>query len=108
MNVLLGVQPPHPPQVNKLDFMVWCASFFGVLFAGIEIGLGIAIGLAVLIVIYESAFPHTALLGRIPGTGVYRNVKQYPQVGAAAGTAGPVQDQGGGGRCGWCGGTLPL
>lgn len=72
-------------KVNKLDFMVWCASFFGVLFAGIEIGLGIAIGLAVLIVVYESAFPHTALLGRIPGTGVYRNVKQYPQAQAVPG-----------------------
>ena len=30
------------------------------------------------LVIYESAFPHTALLGRLPGTTVYRNIKQYP------------------------------
>ena len=65
-------------QVNKLDFLVWMASFLGTLFISIEIGLGIAIGLAMLIVIYESAFPHTAMLGRIPGSGVYRNVKQYP------------------------------
>ncbi|KAG2497041.1 hypothetical protein HYH03_005043 [Edaphochlamys debaryana] len=65
-------------RVNKLDFLVWMASFLGTLFISIEIGLGIAIGLAMLIVIYESAFPHTALLGRIPGSGVYRNVKQYP------------------------------
>ncbi|KXZ46976.1 hypothetical protein GPECTOR_39g470 [Gonium pectorale] len=64
-------------KVNKLDFLVWMASFLGTLFISIEIGLGIAIGLAMLIVIYESAFPHTALLGRIPGSGVYRNVKQY-------------------------------
>ncbi|EFJ51511.1 hypothetical protein VOLCADRAFT_79619 [Volvox carteri f. nagariensis] len=65
-------------KVNKLDFLVWMASFLGVLFISIEIGLGIAIGLALLIVIYESAFPHTAQLGRIPGSSVYRNVKQYP------------------------------
>ncbi|GFR50731.1 hypothetical protein Agub_g12988 [Astrephomene gubernaculifera] len=65
-------------KVNKLDFIVWMASFLGTLFISIEIGLGIAIGLAMLIVIYESAFPHTALLGRIPGSGVYRNIKQYP------------------------------
>ena len=45
--------------------------------AGIEIGLGIAIGLVLLVVVYESAFLHTALLGRIPGTGVYRNTRQY-------------------------------
>ncbi len=24
------------------------------------------------------AFPHTAVLGRVPGSMVYRNVKQYP------------------------------
>ncbi|GIL90343.1 hypothetical protein Vretimale_18206 [Volvox reticuliferus] len=65
-------------RVNKLDFLVWMASFLGVLFISIEIGLGIAIGLALLIVIYESAFPHTALLGRISGSSVYRNIKQYP------------------------------
>ncbi|GLC36560.1 Proton/sulfate cotransporter 2 [Pleodorina starrii] len=65
-------------KVNKLDFLVWMASFLGVLFISIEIGLGIAIGLALLIVIYESAFPHTAMVGRIPGSSVYRNVKQYP------------------------------
>ncbi|KAG2489555.1 hypothetical protein HYH03_012006 [Edaphochlamys debaryana] len=66
-------------KVNKLDLFVWMASFLGVLFISVEIGLGIAIGLAVLIVIYESAFPHTALVGRIPGTSIWRNIKQYPQ-----------------------------
>jgi hypothetical protein len=29
-------------------------------------------------VIYESANPHMAILGRLPGTAVYRNIKQYP------------------------------
>jgi MFS superfamily sulfate permease-like transporter len=52
--------------VSLLDFVVWLASFIGVLFAGVEIGLAIAIGIAVLRVIYESAFPHTAVLGRLP------------------------------------------
>lgn len=75
--------PPLPPpsvQVNKLDWIIWMASFLGTLFISIEIGLAISIGLALLVVIYESAFPHTALLGRISGSGVYRNVKQYPLV----------------------------
>ncbi len=73
-------RPLRWQQVNKLDWLVWMASFLGTLFISIEIGLGISIGLALLIVIYESAFPHMALLGRIPGTGVYRNIKQYPKV----------------------------
>lgn len=69
---------PRCTQVNKLDWLVWMAAFCGTLFISIEIGLGISIGLAVMIVVYESAFPHTALLGRVGSTGVYRNVKQYP------------------------------
>ena len=27
----------------------------------------------------QMGFPHTAILGRLPGTNVYRNVKQYPE-----------------------------
>ncbi|PNH07849.1 Proton/sulfate cotransporter 2 [Tetrabaena socialis] len=72
-------------KINKLDFFIWMAAFLGTLFISIEIGLGIAIGLAILVVVYESAFPHTAMLGRIPGSGVYRNVKQYPQAALTPG-----------------------
>ena len=27
----------------------------------------------------QVGFPHTAILGRLPGTDIYRNVKQYPE-----------------------------
>ena len=27
----------------------------------------------------QIGFPHTATLGRLPGTNLYRNVKQYPE-----------------------------
>lgn len=58
-------------------------SWVGTMLLGVTTGLAIAIGLALLIVIYESAFPHTALLGRVGNTTIYRNVKQFPnsQVG---------------------------
>jgi sulfate transporter 4 len=71
--------------VNKKDCLVWMAAFLGTMFAGVEIGLAISIGLAVLLVVIESAFPHTAVLGRIPGTTVYRNLKQYPNAEAFPG-----------------------
>ncbi|WIA41485.1 hypothetical protein OEZ86_008861 [Tetradesmus obliquus] len=60
------------------DFAVWLVAFLATLFLGIELGLAAAIGLALLIVIFESAFPHTAVLGRVDRTTVYRNVEQYP------------------------------
>ena len=60
------------------DFVVWVAAFVCTLFLGAELGLGISIGLALLIVVLETAFPHTAVLGRVERTAVYRNVEQYP------------------------------
>mmetsp|Transcript_17379 Transcript_17379/g.52010 ORF Transcript_17379/g.52010 Transcript_17379/m.52010 type:complete len:696 (+) Transcript_17379:162-2249(+) len=66
-------------RVNKLDFLVWLTAFFVVVFAGVEIGLAVAVGLSLLIVLWKVGFPHTAQLGRLPGTAVFRNVKQYPE-----------------------------
>ena len=48
-------------KVNKLDLLCWLAAFFGVLFYSVEVGLAISIGLAVLLVLYQVAFPHTAV-----------------------------------------------
>jgi len=30
-------------------------------------------------ILIRIGFPHTAVLGRLPGTGIYRNIKQYPE-----------------------------
>lgn len=66
-------------KVHRFDFGVWLVACIGTMFLGVEIGLAIAVGVSLLLVIYESAYPHTAVLGRLPGTNVYRNVKQYPE-----------------------------
>lgn len=58
------------------DFAVWMVAFVSTLFLGIELGLAVSIGLALLIVIFESAFPHTAMLGRVDRSTVYRNIEQ--------------------------------
>ena len=59
-------------QINKFDWLVFNAAWLGVMFAGVEIGLAIAIALSVLIVLYKTGFPHLAVLGRLPSTTVYR------------------------------------
>jgi MFS superfamily sulfate permease-like transporter len=51
---------------------VWAVSCAGTILLGVEAGLAIAVALALLSVIYESAYPHTAVLGNLPGTRVYR------------------------------------
>lgn len=59
-------------QINKFDWLVFNAAWLGVMFAGVEIGLAISIGLSVVIVLYKTGFPHLAVLGRLPSTTVYR------------------------------------
>ncbi|KAL0843045.1 hypothetical protein Bca101_016290 [Brassica carinata] len=73
-------------RVDKRDFTLWTITSTTTLFFGIEIGVlvGVSIwrllvGFSLAFVIHESANPHIAVLGRLPGTTVYRNVKQYPE-----------------------------
>lgn len=63
-------------RIRKHDFVLWVVAFLGTLFLGVLIGIGIAVLLSLVIVIYESARPQITVLWRIPGTTIYRNVKQ--------------------------------
>lgn len=65
--------------VHRSDFSVWMVACFGTLFLGVEVGLVIAVGASLFIVIYQSAYPRMGLLGRLPGTSIYSNVRQYPE-----------------------------
>ncbi|KAH7290821.1 hypothetical protein KP509_30G065700 [Ceratopteris richardii] len=65
-------------RVDKLDFIACLGAFMGVMFASVEIGLLIAVGLSIAKILLHVTRPHTALLGNIPGTSIYRNVQQYP------------------------------
>ncbi|XP_044461975.1 sulfate transporter 4.1, chloroplastic-like isoform X4 [Mangifera indica] len=65
--------------VDKRDFLLWTITSFTTLFLGIEIGVLVGVGASLAFVIHESANPHIAILGRLPGTTVYRNIQQYPE-----------------------------
>ncbi|KAJ6727119.1 SULFATE TRANSPORTER 4.1-RELATED [Salix purpurea] len=65
--------------VDKKDFVLWIITSTTTLFLGIEIGVLVGVGASLAFVIHESANPHIAVLGRLPGTTVYRNVEQYPE-----------------------------
>jgi high affinity sulfate transporter 1 len=64
-------------KVDKFDFLALLGAFFGVLFISVEIGLLIAVSISFVKLLLTVTRPHTALLGNIPGTKVYRNVTQY-------------------------------
>ncbi|XP_008788063.1 sulfate transporter 4.1, chloroplastic-like isoform X2 [Phoenix dactylifera] len=66
-------------RIDKKDFLLWTITFITTLIFGIEIGVIVGVGFSLAFVIHESANPHIALLGRLPGTTVYRNILQYPE-----------------------------
>ncbi|KZV32704.1 sulfate transporter 3.1-like [Dorcoceras hygrometricum] len=68
----------HLYHVDKFDFLVCMSAYVGVVFANIEIGLVLAVGLSILRVLLFVARPRTLVLGNIPDSKVYRSVEQYP------------------------------
>ena len=74
----LGLTACGAMQINKLDWVVWMTSFLGTVFLGVEVGLSLSIGLALMLVIYESAFPPVPILGRLPESTIYRCSSRSP------------------------------
>jgi len=66
----------HLFKLKREDFMLWMVAFLGTLILGVLVGISMAVGLSLVIVIYQSARPQIAILWRIPGTNIYRNMKQ--------------------------------
>ncbi|XP_073150764.1 sulfate transporter 3.1-like [Henckelia pumila] len=67
----------HLWKIDKFDFVVCMSAYLGVVFASIEVGLVMAIGLSILRVLLFVARPKTFVLGNVPNSKVYRNVEQY-------------------------------
>jgi len=56
--------------------VLWMVAFIGTMLLGVLLGILIAIVLSLALVIYESVRPQITVLWRVPGTTIYRNVKQ--------------------------------
>ncbi|KAL6500515.1 Sulfate transporter 3.1 [Orobanche hederae] len=67
----------HLWRVDKFDFLVCMSAYIGVVFASIEVGLVMAIGLSILRVLLFVARPRTLVLGNIPDSKVFRSVDHY-------------------------------
>ena len=76
VNLVAIGEAKHLWKVRKLDFMLWVIAFLGTLFAGVLYGLIIAVGMSLIVVLYESVRPQISVLWKLPGTAIYRNVKQ--------------------------------
>ncbi|GJN28913.1 hypothetical protein PR202_gb17087 [Eleusine coracana subsp. coracana] len=72
-------------KVDKMDFLACLGAFFGVVFASVEYGLLIAVGISLVKIILQATRPKIALLGNLPRTTIYANFEQYPEVTAVPG-----------------------
>ncbi len=66
----------HLWKVKKQDCLLWVIAFLGTLFMGVQNGLVGAIAVSLILVIAESVRPQMSVLWRLPGTPIYRNIKQ--------------------------------
>jgi SulP family sulfate permease len=63
---------------DRRDFAIFSITFLITLTVGIQQGVLVGIFLSILLVLYQTAKPHTAVLGRVPDTEHYRNIKRFP------------------------------
>mmetsp|Transcript_4678 Transcript_4678/g.12990 ORF Transcript_4678/g.12990 Transcript_4678/m.12990 type:complete len:849 (-) Transcript_4678:1976-4522(-) len=66
----------HLWHVKKEDCFLWCFAFIATLFLGVEQGILFSVVASLVIIIHESVRPQISILWRLPGTEIYRNVKQ--------------------------------
>ncbi len=69
----------HLWKTDKRDFIMLLVAFIGTLTLGIEQGIALGVILSLAFIIYKSAYPHIARLGKIRGTGEYMNVARFPE-----------------------------
>ena len=62
---------------SKADFSAWAATVAVTLLAGVEPGIIAGVGLSLALHLWRSSRPHAAIVGRVPGTEHFRNVKRH-------------------------------
>jgi MFS superfamily sulfate permease-like transporter len=65
-------------QVSRLEFQVAMIALVGVLLLGILKGVLLAVVASILLLLHRAAYPHIALLGRIPNTRRYSDLERNP------------------------------
>ncbi|MEM9986163.1 MAG: SulP family inorganic anion transporter, partial [Bacteroidota bacterium] len=64
---------------QREDFYMLLATFVATMVLGIQYGILIGVLLSLVLVVYHSAYPHVAVLGKIPGTRHFRNIKRFAE-----------------------------
>ncbi|XP_023651296.2 prestin [Paramormyrops kingsleyae] len=64
---------------SRIELAIWMVAFVASVLLGLDYGLLVAIGFAILSVIYRTQSPKKTILGEIPDTGIYCDVEEYEE-----------------------------
>lgn len=67
----------HLLRIRFLDFFAFMISLISTFMIGVEWGIAIAVCVSLIFVLWFSVKPPMCVLGRIPGTVIYRDIKWY-------------------------------
>ena len=67
----------HAWSYSKTDFAAMAVTILVTLWKGVEIGLIAGVGLSVFLHLYRTSKPHVAIVGQLPGSEHFRNVKRH-------------------------------
>ncbi|GAA0790377.1 SulP family inorganic anion transporter [Marinobacterium sediminicola] len=62
---------------SRSDFAAMLATIALTLVEGVELGIIAGVGLSILLYLYRTSKPHSAIVGRVPGTEHFRNVDRF-------------------------------
>lgn len=62
---------------SRADFAAVAITLAGTLLLGVEVGISLGVGASILVFLYRSSQPHAAIVGQVPGTEHFRNVKRH-------------------------------
>ncbi|XP_049423332.1 prestin isoform X2 [Epinephelus fuscoguttatus] len=66
-------------RTSKIELAIWMVAFVASVLLGLDYGLLVALSFAILTVIYRTQSPKSAVLGHVPGTGLYCDVDEYEE-----------------------------
>lgn len=64
-------------KLSRLDALVWIVTFLAVVIVAIDIGLLVGIALSLACIFIRGMKPYTCLLGHVPRTDLYLDIKRY-------------------------------
>ncbi len=67
-------------RTDTLEFLMYGVTLLATLFIGIQQGIFIGVILSLIVLVYKVSNPHMAIVGKIPGTNLYRNVERFSNV----------------------------